>query len=94
MIASFKDSNTKTIFDGESLRGLDKQLLKKARRRLELLNAAVKIEDLYFPPSNQFHKLGGNQSGRYAVRVDERWRVTFEWANGNAYEVCFEDYHK
>ncbi|MCA9981597.1 MAG: type II toxin-antitoxin system RelE/ParE family toxin [Anaerolineales bacterium] len=94
MIKSFRDGKTEDIFRGRRVRRLDSKLAEKARRRLELLNAAVRLEDMYFPPSNQLHALQGFQPTRYAVRVNQQWRITFEWHEGDAFDVYFEDYHK
>lgn len=93
MIITFRNKTTKQIFDGEKVKRLDSNLIKKARRRLELLNAAKKIEDLYFPPSNKFHMLKGFKPDRFAISVNKQWRITFEWNDSNAYNVYFEDYH-
>lgn len=93
MIKSFRDGKTEDIFRGRRVQRLDGKLAEKARRRLELLNAAVRLEDMYFPPSNQLHALHGFHPTRYAIRVNQQWRVTFEWHEGDAFEVCFEDYH-
>ena len=68
-------------------------LIKKARRRLALLNRAVQLEDLYFPPSNKLHSLSGYIPTRYAISIDKQWRITFEWHEGDAHDVLFEDYH-
>jgi proteic killer suppression protein len=93
VIESFKDERTKWIFDGEPVKRLDGKVYKAARKRLIQLEAAIKIEDLYFPPSNKFHRLEGHSPTRYAIRVNEQWRITFEWKDGKAYNVLFEDYH-
>jgi proteic killer suppression protein len=69
-------------------------LVKKAKRRLDFLHDAVDLEDMYFPPSNKFHSLEGFNPTRYAISVDKQWRITFQWRDGNAYEVLFEDYHQ
>jgi len=61
MIHSFRDQLTEDIFDGKTVRKIDKKLAKRARMRLQLLNAAVRINDLYFPPSNKFHALKGSR---------------------------------
>jgi toxin HigB-1 len=93
MIKSFRDKRTEEIFVGRKVARLDKKLADKARRRLEQLNAAERLEDMYFPPSNHFHALEGFHPTRYSVRVDLQWRITFQWDGGNAFEVCFEDPH-
>lgn len=93
MIKSFRDQVTEDIFDGKKIRRIDKKLVKRARRRLEYLNGATKLNDLYFPPSNHFHALQGFQPTRYAIRVNDQWRITFEWHENHAFDVYFEDYH-
>lgn len=93
MIKSFRDKRTEDIFNDRRVQRLDSTLAKKARRRLELLNAAVRLEDMYFPPSNHLHALEGFKPIRYAIRVNQQWRITFEWHEGDAFDVYFEDYH-
>lgn len=93
MIKTFRDDITENIFIGKRVRGIDENLAKKARRRLELLNAAIQLEDLYFPPSNKFHALQGFNPTRYALWVNKQWRLSFGWGEGNSFDVYFEDYH-
>lgn len=93
MIKTFRDKNTEKIYSGERFKGISTDLAKKARRRLAILNRAIQLEDLYFPPSNQFHALSGYTPTRYAIAVDKQWRLTFEWHEGDVYDAFFEDYH-
>jgi proteic killer suppression protein len=93
MIRSFCDDRTRDIYHGRRVRRLEAKLATRARRRLEYLNAATGLEDMYFPPSNRFHALQGFQPTRYAIRVSKQWRISFEWEDGHAHDVCFEDYH-
>ncbi len=93
VITTFRDKRTAAIFNGKSVKGVDAKLIKKARMRLQYLHAAIMLEDLYFPPSNKLHALQGFTPTRYAIAVDKQWRITFEWRDHNAFEVCFEDYH-
>lgn len=93
MIASFRDETTRRIFDGEKVKRLDRKLFERARRRLQQLHAATRLEDLYFPPSNRFHALEGYSPSRYAIWINNQWRISFEWEDGNARNVYFEDYH-
>jgi proteic killer suppression protein len=72
MIVSFRDRRTNMLFDGEQVPRIDPNLAKKVRRRLELLKAAKRIEDLYFPPSNQFHVLDGFNPKRYAIWMNKQ----------------------
>jgi proteic killer suppression protein len=93
MIKNFADKRTEAIFNGVEVRRVDKLLAKKAKMRMEYLNAVTCLEDLYFPPSNRFHALQGFSPTRYAIRVNEQWRIAFEWQDNCAVNVCFEDYH-
>jgi len=61
--------------------------------KLEILDAAETLQDLRIPPSNHLEKLTGDRSGQYSIRVNIRWRICFEWENGNAYRVEIVDYH-
>ncbi len=93
MLRSFRNNKTEKIYSGERVKGVSTDLVKKARRRLAVLNRAIQLEDLYFPPSNKLHALSGYTPTRYAISVDKQWRITFEWHEGDAYNVLFEDYH-
>lgn len=63
------------------------------QRKLKLLDAAAQLSDLLIPAGNRLESLKRNQAGRHSIRVNDRFRVTFRWEKGNAYEVCVEDYH-
>jgi proteic killer suppression protein len=63
------------------------------QRKLLLLDAAGRLEDLLIPAGNRLERLKGQQAGRHSIRVNDQYRVTFRWENGNAYEVLVEDYH-
>lgn len=78
MIKSFADKQTEAIFNGLEVRRIDKLLAKKAKMRMEYLNATTCLEDLYFPPSNRFHKLHGFNPALYAISVNEQWRIVFK----------------
>jgi proteic killer suppression protein len=58
-----------------------------------MLDATAKLDDLAATPGNRLELLKGNQAGRHSIRVNDQYRVTFRWENGNAYEVRVEDYH-
>ncbi len=93
MIGSFRDEQTRRIFDGERVARLDRSVYDRARRRLQQLDAVSRIEDLYFPPSNRFHSLKGYNPTRYAIWINDRWRISFEWSGDRAEDVFFEVYH-
>jgi len=64
-----------------------------ALRKLLLLDAAEKLEDLRIPPGNQLERLAGDRKGQYSIPIDDQWRVCFRWEEGDAYEVEIVDYH-
>ena len=65
----------------------------RAKRKLESLNAASRLEDLRVPPSNRLEKLRGDRQGFHSIRINDQWRVVFRWAENNAHEVSIVDYH-
>lgn len=64
-----------------------------ARRKLEQLNAARRLDDLRIPPGNQLEALKGDRRGRHSIRINDRWRLCFVWKDGDAYDVEIVDYH-
>lgn len=63
------------------------------RRKLRMLNNSHSIIDLKTPPSNRLEKLSGDLKGFYSIRINDQWRIVFQWSNGNASEVKIMDYH-
>ena len=66
---------------------------KKAKMKLELLNAAKKVEELKIPPSNRLHVLLGDRKGQQSISVNDQYRICFIWESGNTYNVEVVDYH-
>jgi toxin HigB-1 len=64
-----------------------------ARRKLRMLQAAAKLGDLKAPPGNRLGVLAGNRKGQHSIRINDQWRVCFEWRDGDAYGVEIVDYH-
>ena len=58
-----------------------------------MLNRAVTLQDLRIPPANRLEKLTGDRAGQYSIRINEQWRICFEWQEGDAYNVEIVDYH-
>ena len=58
-----------------------------------MLNNARTLQDLRSPSANRLEKLTGDRSGQYSIRINDKWRVCFQWRDGNAYEVEIVDYH-
>ena len=93
MIRSFKDRLTEEVFHGFRPKGLSAQIVKTARRKLGMLDAAVELDDLRSPPGNKLHPLGGDRKGQHAIWINDQYRVCFKWQAGDAYEVEIVDYH-
>jgi proteic killer suppression protein len=62
-----------------------------ARRKLQLLDSAVELRDLASPPGNRLEALHGDRKGQYSIRVNDPWRICFEWRDSDAYEVEIVD---
>jgi toxin HigB-1 len=96
VIRSFADQTTADLFRERNTRAsrrIPRQLSRGVQRKLLLLDAAGRLDDLTVPAGNRLEPLKGDQAGRHSIRVNEQYRVTFRWENGDAYEVRIEDYH-
>lgn len=93
MIKSFADKSTQDLFDREKVRKLPPEILKTAYRKLLIIDAAENLEDLKIPPGNKLEKLSGDLQGKYSIRINDQWRIVFNWSNNNAFEVEIIDYH-
>ncbi|MDC0358370.1 type II toxin-antitoxin system RelE/ParE family toxin [Oligoflexia bacterium] len=92
MIKSFRCKETKKLFDDEASRRFSR-IQRIARRRLEMLEAAIKLEDLKTPPGNRLEALKGNRKGQYSIRINDQFRICFKWKKDSAYDVEIVDYH-
>ena len=72
---------------------LSKEIQQFARRKLKMLNNSVNLIDLRIPLSNSLEKLRGNLKKFYNIRINQKWRIIFNWKNGNAFKVKIVDYH-
>ena len=93
MIRSFRDNDTARLFERERPRRLPVSILRPALRKLVMLSAAESLSDLRVPPGNRLERLAGDRRGQYNIRINDRWRICFEWSAGDAYEVEVTDYH-
>jgi proteic killer suppression protein len=92
VIRSFGDKRTAALFEDQIVRDFQ-GIARRAKRKLEAINAASGIGDLAVPPSNHLEKLRGDLEGFYSVRINDQWRVVFRWSDGDASEVRIVDYH-
>jgi proteic killer suppression protein len=94
MIRSFRDSEAEKIFRGETSRKLPSDTLGSALRRLQYIDSANQIGDLRVPVSNRLEKLRGDRAGKWSIRINDQWRICFEWtSDNNAADVEIVDYH-
>jgi proteic killer suppression protein len=94
MIHSFADAETEKIWKFQRSRKLPPDIQQTALRKLKLLNRVVQLQDLRVPPGNRFEQLKGYTPLRYSIRINDQWRITFNWSDGGAEHVRIEDYHK
>lgn len=93
MIKSFADKRTAAIFAGQAVRGLPADIQKRARTKLLIVDAAVRIEELRTPPGNRLEALRGDRRGQHSIRINEQWRLCFVWRDKDAWDVEIVDYH-
>ena len=92
MIKSFKHKGLRQFFETGTTAGIDAKHSVKLRLRLAVLNQAEEIADIKLPGYN-LHPLKGDRDGQWAITVTGNWRITFEFRDGDAYVVNYEDYH-
>ena len=93
MIKTFRDKDTESIFARRFLKRFATDLHKIAWQKLAVLDAAERLDDLLVPPGNRLEKLSGDRAGQYSIRINEQWRICFQWREGNANDVEITDYH-
>ena len=93
MIRSFKDAETEKIYHRERSRKLPADIQQVALRKLRMINNAINLNDLRVPPANRLEKLVGNREGQHSIRINDQWRICFEWRSNDAFNVEITDYH-
>ncbi len=91
MIRSFADRDTERLFGDEDVRRF-RAIERVARRKLRLLDAVTRLDDLRSPPGNRLEALKGDRSGQHSLRINDQWRICFRWNDG-AEAVEIVDYH-
>ena len=94
MILSYRDRRTESFAEGKRVSAFQ-SFARQLEKRLEILDAATRIEELMVLPSNRFKALGGDRQGQFSIRVNEQWRICFEWPAGalGPSNVEIADYH-
>lgn len=93
MIKSFGDKETEKIWNGFQSKKLPSEIQNIARRKLRMINNAQEINDLRVPPANRLEKLKGSLSEYYSIRINNQWRIIFNWNHNHAYKTKIVDYH-
>lgn len=96
MIISFGDDATECLYHGKQTKKVlhfPNSILSVALRKLDILNAALRLEDLRVLQGNRLEALKGNLQGYYSIRVNDQWRIIFRWLEGGANDVSLNDYH-
>jgi proteic killer suppression protein len=92
MIRSFGDKQTDALFHDKVVPAFG-NIARRAKRKLEAIHAASRLDDLRIPPSNRLEKLKGAADAIHSIRINDQWRVVFRWLEGDAYDVAIVDYH-
>jgi len=93
VIRSFRDDETEKVSRLQFSRKLPPDIQQIGLRKLRILNNAATLADLRVPPANHLEKLTGERAGQYSIRINDQWRICFEWADNDAYSVEITDYH-
>lgn len=93
MLRSFADKETEQVWQRRPSRTLDPVVQRVALRKLAILDAAEALDDLRVPPGNRLEKLRGDRVGQHSIRINQQWRICFEWADAGPGNVEIVDYH-
>ncbi|MBQ6516769.1 type II toxin-antitoxin system RelE/ParE family toxin [bacterium] len=92
MIKSFKNKDAEKIFDGQYSKKYS-NLQNIIKRKLDMIHFAHSKQDLIVPPSNRFENLQGDLKEYYSIRINDQYRIIFQFKDGNAENVYIDDYH-
>ena len=96
MIRSFGDKITEDFYHGlqsKNAKRIPKDISKIALRKLDMIQIAQALQDLAMPPGNRLEALKGELRGYYSIRINDQWRIVFQWIEGAANHVRIADYH-
>jgi len=93
MIKIFKCKETEKIFQGQFSKKLPHDIQRLAERKLIMIHRAGNLSDLRVPPANRLEKLSGNRERQHSIRINDQWRICFEWREEGVYGVEIVDYH-
>jgi toxin HigB-1 len=96
VIRSLGDHTTRDIWNGvntKAARRIPQELWPAVRRKLDQIDAVIRLDDLRIPPGNRLHALVGDRAGSHAIRINDQFRVVFRFEGHDAYDVQCTDYH-
>jgi len=93
MIRSFKCKDTEKVFNRFYSKKFPINIQRSALRKLRMINRAQNIQDLRIPPGNRLEELKGNRKGQHSIRINNQWRICFEWRDNDSFNVEVVDYH-
>ena len=92
MIISFKCEDTEALSQGCRVKKFA-NIAKVARRKIRQIQIANRLDDLNVPPGNRLEALKGDRAGQYSIRINDKFRICFNWTNAGAENVEIVDYH-
>jgi proteic killer suppression protein len=93
MIKSFRNAVAEAAWQRRFIKGVPDDIMRVANRKLTQLHNARDLNDLRVPPGNRLEALRGNRKGQHSIRINDQWRICFQWKDGDAHEVEIVDYH-
>ncbi len=93
MIRSFRCKETEKLFHGRFSAKLPQAIQLVAVKKLNMLYAAITLDDLRIPPANRLETLHSDRAGQHSIRINDQWRICFVWNQGQAEQVEIVDYH-
>lgn len=93
MIVSFADRTTEQFFRDGACPANWRTIANVASRKLDMIDAATRVEDLRSPPGNRLEALRGDRVGQWSIRINQQWRVCFHWTSEGPAHVEIVDYH-
>jgi len=93
MIKTFRDKETELVAQRRFSKRLPQDIQRKAKMKLDIIEAADALDDLRVPPGNRLEALSGDRAGQHSIRINDQWRICFVWKDGAAWDVEITDYH-
>ncbi len=87
MIKSFADKDTEDLYRDGASKAFPPEVVVRALRKLDMIDAAYRVEDLRVPPGNRLHRLQGDRFGQYSISVNDQWRICFDYRGEDATNV-------